>query len=232
MTRPHFSAGRCIQTGCPLNIYLLILILIPASYACYADQQVITDDGREVLLREDGTWVFRSSDRFANTEHGQRVRLKQDGSWQYVGNAPLVSAEHVRSTLLDVMLQNVVIERHEKKVQKNVRLTTQTVFYVNLGLSARATNNIRITGNDVSHIEVNDNNGKSYPVLSIHPAPVVLKTGSNTTMVIRADGSPLWLDDVKSMSVIFKPDIYGIQQPIALSRDVDDFEKKKVAGFE
>ena len=51
-------------------------------------------------------------------------------------------------------------------------------------------------------------------------------------MVIRADGSPLWLDDVKSMSVIFKPGIYGIQQPVTLSRDVDDFEEKKVAGFD
>jgi len=211
---------------------MLILLLIPGSDAYSADQQVITDDGREVLLKEDGTWVFRSTDRFANTEDGQRVRLKQDGSWQHVGNAPVASVEHVRSTLLDIKLQKVVIERHEKKVQKNVRLKTQTVFHVNLGLSAWAKNNISITNNDVSHIEVNDNNGKTYPVLSIHPAPVVLKPESDTTMVIRADGSPLWLDDVKSMSVIFKPEIYGLQQPVTLSRDVDDFEKKKVSGFE
>jgi len=223
---------RAIQIPCPLIIYMLILFLIPVSDACSADQQVITDDGREVLLKGDGTWVFRSTDRFANTEDGQRVRLKQDGSWQYVGNAPVASVEHVRSTLLDLKLQKVVIERHEKKVQKNIRLRTQTVFYVSLGLSALAKNNISITKNDVSHIEVNDNNGKTYPVLSIDPAPVVLKPDSDTTMVIRADGSPLWLDDVKSMSVIFKPEIYGIQQPVTLSRDVDDFEKKKVAGFE
>jgi len=223
---------RAIQIPCPLIIYMLILFLIPVSDACSADQQVITDDGREVLLKGDGTWVFRSTDRFANTEDGQRVRLKQDGSWQYVGNAPVASVEHVRSTLLDLKLQKVVIERHEKKVQKNIRLRTQTVFYVNLGLSAWAKNNISITKDDVSHIEVNDNNGKTYPVLSIHPAPVVLKPGADTTMVIRADGSPLWLDDVKSMSVIFKPEIYGIQQPVTLSRHVDDFEEKKVAGFE
>ena len=224
--------SRAIQVPCPLIIYMLILFLIPVSDASSADQKVITDDGREVLLKGDGTWIFRSTDRFANTEDGQRVRLKQDGSWQYVGNAPVVTQEHVRSTLLDIKLQTVVIERHEKKVQKNVRLRTQTVFYVNLGLSAQAKNDISITKNDVSHIEVNDNNGKTYPVLSIHPAPVVLKPGSDTTMVIRADGSPLWLDEVKSMSVIFKPEIYGIQQPVTLSRDVDDFEEKKVAGFE
>lgn len=224
--------SRAIQIPAPLMIYMLMLLLIPGSDAWSADQQVITDDGREVLLKADGSWVFRSTDRFANTKDGQRVQLKQDGSWQYVGNAPMATEEHVRSTLLDIKLQKVVIERHEKKVQKNVRLRTQTVFYVNLGLSALAKNNISITKNDVSHIEVNDNNGKAYPVISIHPASIVLKPRSDTTMVIRADGSPLWLDDVKSMSLIFRPEIYGIQQPVTLSRDVDDFEEKKVAGFE
>ncbi len=223
---------RAIQIPCSFNTFLLMLLLIPVSYTYSAEQKVITDDGREVLLKGDGTWLFLSNDRFANTEDGRRVQLKQDGSWQFVGNAPLASAEHVRSTLLDIKLQEVVIERHEKKVQKNIRLRTQTVFYVNLGLSALAKNNIRITKNDVSHITVSDNNGKTYQVLSIHPAPVVLEPGSDTTMVIRADGSPLWLDDVKSMSVIFNPEIYGIQQPLTLSRDVDEFENKKVAGFE
>ena len=224
--------SRAFQKHTPLMIYMLMLLLIPGSDAMSADQQVITDDGREVLLKADGTWVFRSTDRFANTDDGQRVQLKQDGSWQYVGNAPMATEEHVRSTLLDIKLQKIVIERHEKKVQKNVRLRTQTVFYVNFGLSARAKNNISITKNDVTHIEVNDNNGKTYPVLSIHPAPVVLKPGSDTIMVIRADRSPLLLDDVKSMSVTFKPEIYGIQQQVTLSRGVDDFEEKKVSGFE
>ncbi len=224
--------SRAIQLPTPLIICMLMLLLIPGSDAWSADQQVITDDGREVLLKADGSWVFRSTDRFANTKDGQRVKLKQDGSWQYVGNAPMATEEHVRSTLLDIKLHKVVIERHEKKVQKNVRLRTQTVFYVNLGVSPLAKNNISITKNDVSHIEVNDNNGKAYPVISIHPAPIVLKPGLDITMVIRADGAPLWLDDVKSMSVVFRPEIYGIQQPVTLSRDVDEFEEKKVAGFE
>jgi hypothetical protein len=223
---------RALRIPSPLIICVLALLLVPGSKAYAADQHVITDDGREVLLRGDGTWEFRSTDRFANTKDGQRVRLKQDGSWQYVGNAPMVSAEHVRSTLLDIKLQNVIIEKQQIKAQKNIRLRTQTVFYVDLGLSAKAKNNISITENDVSHIEVTDNNGKTYPVLSIDPAPTVLMPGSDTTVLIRADGSPVWIDDVKSMSVIFKPEIYGVRHPVTLSRDVDDFEEKKVAGFD
>ena len=108
---------------------LLLLFIIPGNNALSADQQVITVDGREELLKENGTWAFRSSDRFANTKDGRRVQLKEDGTWQYVGNAPMASVEQVKTTLLDIKLQKVVIEKHEKKVHKNVRVTTQTVFY-------------------------------------------------------------------------------------------------------
>ena len=101
-------------------------------------EQVVNIDGREILLKDDGTWAYASSDRFADTKDGQRVRLKQDGSWQYVGNAPLTSKQQVRTTELDLKLQKVVIETNEKKVQKNTRVRTQTVFYVGLGYSAQA----------------------------------------------------------------------------------------------
>ena len=90
METPYMS--RAIQVPCPLIIYMLILFLIPVSDASSADQQVITADGREVVLKGDGTWIFLSTDRFANPEDGQRVQLKQDGSWQYVGNAPMATA--------------------------------------------------------------------------------------------------------------------------------------------
>jgi hypothetical protein len=67
---------------------MISLSLSLCSHLLHADQEVTTDDGREVLLKEDGSWTFRSTDRFANTVDGQRIRLKQDGSWAYVGNSP------------------------------------------------------------------------------------------------------------------------------------------------
>ena len=211
---------------------LLLLFIIPGNNALSADQQVITVHGREVLLKEDGTWAFRSSDRFANTKDGRRVRLKEDGTWQYMGNAPMASVEQVKTTLLDIKLQKVVIEKHEKKVHKNVRVTTQTVFYVSLDLSPLAKKDISIRKNDISHIEVTDNNGKSYPVISIQPNPATIKPNSKITIVVRADGAPLWLDSVKSMSVIFKPEIFGTQDAIILSQWKSNFDKKSVDGFE
>ena len=143
-----------------INIYpaalLLLSLLLPCQQALSAGQQVITDDGREVLLKEDGRWEFLSSDRYANTEDGQRVRLKQDGRWEYVGNAPTTSDEQVRTTDLDIKLQKVVIERHEQKAQKNKRVISQTVFYVDVALSPRATNNISISKEDIALVKIKD----------------------------------------------------------------------------
>ena len=211
---------------------MISLSLSLCSNTLRADQDVITDDGREVLLRADGTWVFRSTDRFANTEDGKRIRLKADGSWQYIGNAPLISKDQVKTTELGITLLKTVIEKHEVKVQKNKRLKTQTVFYLNLELSPLAVSNIAIHKNDTSGIEVTDNNGKIYTVLSIQPGTTALEPGSNMTVAVRVDESPTWLDNAKSMEILFKPEIFGIQEPIKLSQKINDFEEVDVDGFE
>jgi len=214
-------------------VFLIIsLSLLPGSNALSANQDVITDDGREVLIRDDGTWEFRSTDRFANTKDGHRIRLKDDGSWQYVGNAPLTSKQQIRTAVLDIKLGKVVIETHEKKVQKNTRSKSQTVFYLNLELSPLAKSNISINENDISRVKVKDSEDKEYPVLSIQAEPVILKPDSDTNVVVRVDGAPQWWKSVKSMEIIFKPGIFGIQAPVTLSQSVDDIDKKKVDGFE
>jgi len=225
MTRTSLTASKIIIT-------MISLSLLAGSNTLSANQEVITDNGREVLLKENGTWEFRSTDRFANTKDGRRVRLKDDGSWQYVGNAPLVTKEQVRTTDLDIELRKAVIEKYEQKVQKNTRVKTQTVFYLNVELSPLAKNNISINKNDVSMVKVRDNEGRNYPVLSIQPIPTVFKPDSDTTITIRTDGAPQWWKNVKSMEIVFNPGIFGIQEPITLSQSVDDIDKKKVGGFE
>jgi hypothetical protein len=59
-----------------------------------------------------------------------------------------------------------------------------------------------------------------------------LQPASEATIVIRADGSPQWWKNVKTMKLVFSPGIFGIKEPITLSQSVDDIEKKKVDGFE
>ena len=120
--------------------HLLPRLLLVSSFACltllhtditHADQ-VILVEGREVRLNADGSWQYISNDRIADTPDGKRARLMDDGKWEYIGNSPVKTEQVQRTTSLALELQNVVIERTEKKVQKNTRVRTRTVFTINL----------------------------------------------------------------------------------------------------
>jgi hypothetical protein len=211
---------------------LPVLMLITPGNVQADKQQVITDDGREVLLKEDGTWIFQSNDRFANTNDGRRVRLKDDGSWEYVGNAPMATASLVRTTGLEMKLEKVVVEKYEKKVQKNVRVRTRMVFYVNVDVSPLQKESIAIEQDNIAHIDVRDDAGKSYPVVSIQPSTAELEPDSKTVLEIRADGAPTVFSKAKIMQITFNPGMLNTSESISLSYRVDDFDEKKVSSFD
>jgi len=110
----------------------IIFLALLANGAHSADKKLITDDGREVLLKDDGSWIFRSTDRFANTDDGRRVRLKQDGSWHYVKNKAMKSTTKTQTPGPVIKLEKVIIEKYERKALKNTRVKTRTVFYLQL----------------------------------------------------------------------------------------------------
>ncbi len=212
-------------------ITIASLLFIPACFAATQEQQIITIDGREVLLNEDGTWKYLSTDRIANTKDGTRIRLKEDGSWQAIGNAPSTSKKQVRTTDLDIKLQKVVIETFRNKSQKNTRIKTQTVFYIDLSNSLQAKNIININANDITHIDVTDNNGKNYPVLSLKSDTSKLAPSEKTTLVIRVEKSPSRWNSVKSIEITFKAGILGLKESASLSSRTIDFDKINVDGF-
>ena len=214
------------------SVSLPVLMLITPVNVQADNQQVITDDGREVLLKEDGTWKFQSSDRFANTTDGRRVRLKDDGSWEYVGNAPMTTASLVRTTGLELKLGKVVVEKYEKKVQKNVRVKTRMVFYVNVDVSPLQKETITIQQDNIAHIDVRDDTGKIYPVLSIQPSSAELEPDSKTVLEIQADGAPTVFSKAKTMQIKFKPAMLNTSESVSLSYRVDDFDEKKVSSFD
>lgn len=210
---------------------IIFLLLITLNNNGFAAQEAIVVEGREVLLKEDGSWIYQSTDRYAKTKDGQRVRLKVDGSWQYMDNAPLISTPQVGSAKLDMKLKKVVIEKVEKKVQKNIRVKTQTVFYVQVENSSQSKRRFSVKKNDISLIKVKDNNGKNYPVLSIQPDSMQLEPNTESTIIVRAEKSPLKWDKVKLMEIVFKAGVFGIENPITLSQRTIDFEEQKVTGF-
>jgi peptidyl-tRNA hydrolase len=211
---------------------LLLLLLVTASSSLLAAEQTIMLDGREVLLREDGTWSYQSNDRYADTKDGKRVRLKEDGSWEYAGNTALTTTNQVRTEDLDMKLEKVVVETYKKKSQKNVSVKTQTVFYVQLKASAQAKKITRIDEGDMSLVEVKDNNGKSYQLVSMKAGLTQLEPDTVTTLAVRVKKSPSIFDDVKSMEIIFSSGIFGNKTPVTLSQKTTDFQQIKVDGFE
>ena len=219
----------------PLSIFLFSLVVLSFIAVSHAETdvaEVVSVGGRKVILNNDGTWKYQSTDRYVTTKGGTQVRLKDDGSWQTMGNAPLTSKKQVRTSELDIKLDKVVIETYKRKVLKNTSVKTQTVFYLQLNYSPQAKTSLSINNSDISLIEVKDNNGKNYPVLSINSDAQQLQPNTGTTLVVRAEKSPSIWDDVKSMQIVLKTGLFGIETPITLSQATDDFEELNVDGFD
>lgn len=215
------TAVRLLQP--PTRFFMLIFLLLLAGGAHSADKKLITDDGREVLLNDDGSWEFRNTDRFANTDDGRRVRLKQDGSWHYVKNKAVQATTKTPGPL--IKLEKVVIEKHERKALKNTRVKTRTVFYLQLENTTQGKLAAAIKGSDISLIEVKDNNGKNYPVTAI-------KSGTNGSAAVYAEKSPTILDDAKSMEITLKAGIFGLKKPLTLTERISDFDEINVGDFD
>jgi len=210
---------------------IISFFFIPISHAETSSIQTIEVGGRNVLLNNDGRWTYQSTDRYADTKDGNRVRLKADGSWQYVGNALLTSKQQVRTAELDITLQKVVVETFKKKSNKSSRIKTQTVFYLDMTLSSLATNTVNITNKDIANIKIVDNTGRVYPVLSIQPSPFTLNANDKIILSVRAEKSPSFLDDVKSMTISLLPGIFNLKESISFTQKTIDFDEEKVEGF-
>ena len=69
-------------------------------------------------------------------------------------------------------------------------------------------------------------------MLPINAVAKQLQPNTETTIVVRAEKSPSIWDDVKSMQIVFKSGLFGIETPITLSQATDDFEELNVDGFD
>lgn len=213
-------------------VLFALLPTLPGSVMAAGSRDALSDDGREVLLKPDGTWVFRSNDRFANTSDGQRVRLNDDGTWELVGNAPRISEAQVRTTDIDIQLVRAVIEKQETKLTRNTRVTTQSVFHLRVKVSPQAGEGLRVQSAAPSKFSVKDNRNNVYPVLTVRPESADLQPGSEQTFVVRADDSPSILTMANSMSVEVAPGVFGNAGPILFNYSLRDIEYEKVDRFE
>lgn len=210
-----------------IQFVVLLASTLLFSSPTVAAEKLITQDGREILLKEDGTWEFLSQDRYANTADGRRVRLRPDNTWEYIGNAPLKTEQRVRNELSDFQLQKVVIEAYEEKTHKNKRVVTHTIFYLDIAVSPLAEQPVSL---DNATIRVTDNRGKDYPVLAINPPMQKLEPGTRHSVQIRVDGSPQWWSGIKSMLLSISADVIG-DQPMEFSYRFNDIDRIEVEAL-
>ena len=192
------------------TVRFLILCVLFAP-CLQAAEEVMSDDGREILLKTDGSWEFKSNDRFATAKDGRRVRLKADGSWQYTGEqinpVQIVQSDKAAKTEtgLSVEISQLRIETQRQKKspsKKNSSKTTHSVFSVAVTLADASVPAI-VPNLSKETVTVVDNDGRKYSVLSVSASTTSLKSGQSMEVVVRADGSPHWWT-TKTMSVVFE----------------------------
>ena len=208
----------------------LLISAFLLSNSAHAGMDLVID-GREIRLEDDGTWRYLSTDRYIDTPDGKRVRLKEDGQWQYVGNTPLVVDQRQRTQTLDLKLRDVVIERTEKKVQKNTRVRTRTVFSIDITIASEAEGTMDLSRLVTGDVSVSDDSGASYEVTAIRADRPDIAPGKTATITVIVDKSPSIFDEVRSMSVMFGKQVFGTPSPVTLSRQVDDIEELRVENF-
>jgi hypothetical protein len=219
----------------------LVFVIIYSVYSnfCIAAPAVTSDDGREIILNDDGSWSYASTDRFATTIDGRRVRLMQDGSWSYTGEKSLagqkvaVDQKYIEGQSLELKLDDLVIETTRgKKSQshKSARKKTHSVFYINVTVDKTAAKAVKIAlGNDDFTVE--DTDGRKYPILSVKPAKLSIKPGEYSSIIVHADGSPHWWT-TEAMTVTANKKIFDSVRDITLSKALSEAKRKEVEGFE
>lgn len=210
-----------------LSTAILVGLNLSLNTPALADQLSATgDDGREILLKENGSWEYKSTDRFATSEDGTRVRLKADGSWEFIGNAPSTSQEKVRTESLEVKLGDIVTEFHKEKVGKNTRYDSQTTFNLMVDIS----NYSEGVDTKLSHFnlfKVSDSRGNNYPIIEVTPQIKHMEPGKEYVVSVRVDGSPSgqFAVGIKHLYLEVDKAVFGSTANLKFSRRADEAKK-------
>jgi hypothetical protein len=218
---PRFSP-RCAAA------FLLIAFPVPA----LADEVVFDDDGRQIQLNADGTWVFLSRDRFAINAAGDRIRLRPDGTWTTASspNAPKKTTTTGASTDVDVSmyLAQVEIQRKMTRRQKNKHAEMRTIY--TLRLANNSDRAIPLSESLAGRMTAGSSRGAEYPIESLVLPGASLGPGENADLHVIAVGAPQWFG-VKYLGLDIAADTFGDSAKQALRKDMDEVIRLEVDEF-
>ena len=198
---------------------------------------MVSDDGRQIQLNADGTWVQVARDRFATTATGERVRLRPDGTWSIVRveDAPAVArqdAAPVTRQLVEepaLFLSHAEIQRLTRKRAKSKHAETRMLFTVEVRNDSPET--VALGGDLQASLAVRDSRGGGYEVLSAAPATRSLAPGAQTQVAVVAADAPRWFG-IKYLSVEVARGALGNAQRRILSKNMDEVVRRDVEAFQ
>jgi len=210
------------------TLVLTALAVALTSHNVSSDSIAVADNGRQVVLDDDGSWKYLSKDLFAITESGSRVRLKGDGRWQPAVNVEVIKTDQVVTSHVDVSLTSVTIESYRKKLRKGAINSHQTVFNMRLNLS-ESSENLSPRLHDASLFQVFDDSNKQYSVISITPSETLVKPGGSLLFSVRVEGAPTGLLAVGTQQLFLKVDaaVFATSSDLEFSSLVDDAQSIK-----
>ncbi len=214
------------------------------SILCNAEQIVISDEGREVLIKDDGSWQYVSRDRYASDSLGRRIVLKPDGSWQYKDDAIDNPVQAERSAVQDepgvksqlpgsrLLLDRVEVQRKLTKTIKSKRLETRTIYFLQ----------IRNTGSQDMQLEetqlqriakgmrAGSSGGENFEIIAVESGTKKLAPGDSSELLVRTAGSPKWFN-VKFLELEIAGGVLGNPAALVLRKDMDEIDIVRVDDF-
>ena len=206
-----------------------------SSAVSYADEVVISDDGRQIQINGDGTWVQLSKDRYAVNAAGQRVRLKPDGTWTLINEsaltgistsgtiAPLTPLSAASESTLH--LAKVEILKRRIKRAKSIHAETSTVYHLQVLNDSKQT--IMVSPDLAQALRARSSSGGEYPIESVSFDRGEIAPGERGSIQVVAKGAPQWFG-VKYLVLEVAPDALGNSDTRILSKSMDDVEKRSV----
>lgn len=211
---------------------------------CFAEEQLRTHDGRDVVIYGDGTWEFASTDKYATTADGRYVQLKGDGSWSYVDDTPVVithqyanainvgsQSQGASTSLVSVQLEEAFVEQFSEKAgaqSKNVRTHSYINVLLNVALPDSAQQPILLDELGPEDVLVKDGKNVRYDVLSLEYDLDELKPGDSSQLKIITDGAPNRMFGSKELFVKIQSTEKGIPYPVEVELNYRGLNKVNI----
>lgn len=197
---------------------------------------VLSDDGREVKLNDDGSWEYVSGDRFATRDDGSRIRLGEDGSWQEVTDERKwltvstqprqLSKDRQEDGAYSFELAEVEIESVRSTQQKNTRVRSQILLII------KVTSQQHLPRIELARdlFKVSDSKGRVYPIKDVSLITGENKADETLSFRVIASGAPRWWG-AKFFRLEIDPGTAGNVTGLVLIKSMSEVTKKEVRAL-